>query len=120
MNGAERQRRRGRRARNGVSPAKLLKPEQTLPPNVAEHKRKLSRESTKRYRERRKLYGAGYRVTPRVTPADVLDILSVRYPAVAHARGCGDKELGRILDALEAAVAYGELGAFENDPGDYA
>jgi hypothetical protein len=90
------------------------------PPDDVARKRKLSRESSKRHRARRKLYGPDYRVTPRVTPADVLEILSVRYPAVAHAMGCGDKELGRILDALEAAVAYGELGAFEDDPGDYA
>jgi hypothetical protein len=88
--------------------------------DVVARKRKLSRESSERHRERRKFYGHDYRVTPRVTPPDVLEILSARYPAVAHAMGCSDKELGRILDALEAAVAYGELGAFENDPGDYA
>jgi hypothetical protein len=85
--------------------------------------RQRQRERVRRYRERRKFYGEpgiGYRITLRVTPRDVAELLAKRYPPIAAAlEGGDDRELGRLLDSLEAAFAYDELGSFEDDPSGY-
>jgi hypothetical protein len=87
------------------------------------HRRELGRERSKRHRERLKFYGkpgSGYRITRRVIPSDVADLLAQKYPPIAAALHCDDnEELGRLLDSLEAAFAYGELGSFEEDPSGY-
>lgn len=93
----------------------------------ADHKRAQARERQRRHRERQRrdkeredLYegklGVGYFITQRFMPADVLDTIAKAHPVIAAAREAGDEELGRMLDALEAAHARGELVAFDEDP----
>ena len=84
-----------------------------------DRKRQQVRVRKQTYRERGRPYGkpwVGYCVTRCVIPSDVLDILAQRYGAIAAARASRDaEELGRVIDAFLAAIAYGELSAFEED-----
>jgi hypothetical protein len=87
-------------------------------------KREQHRERQRRYRARLKFYGkpgVGYRVTFRVMSSADEERFALRYQPIAAALETGDaEEIGRMFDALEAALAIGELGAFEEDPSGYA
>lgn len=84
-----------------------------------ERRRAKARERSQKRRELEKLYGkpgVDYHNLPRVTPDDVLAILAKRYTPIKDALESGDKEeLGRALDWLDAAIAYGTLDSFEED-----
>ncbi len=84
---------------------------------ATKHRRRaLDRDRQRRRRERVKVYG-GYVSTLRLIPRDVAELLAARFPTIAAALAADDAaELGRLLDGLEAALAYGELGSFEEDP----
>src|SRR5262245_51369922 len=97
-----------------------LTPPDADAPDVVARRREKGRARSRKQRERLALYGPGYRVLQSVLAPDVADLLAARFPVIAAALAADDdEELGRLLDGLMSAFAYGELGAFEDDPPDY-